>query len=764
MQRDLVQLYERECEEIAARLPKVLRNVAGYNLHRLGGPSPNLARLLVGSEGTLAVFTDLTLQLQPIPAHRAVGVCHFPTLHAAMEATQHIVTLEPSSVELTDRAMLSLARERPEFTDRVARFVRGDPGALLFVEFSGDTADDVLRGLEQLTQLMRDLGHQDAVVPARGRALQREIWAVRKAALNIVMSMRDDRKPVSFIEDCAVPLEHLAAYTDAIEEIFARHRTTGTFYAHASVGCLHIRPALNLKDPHDVRTMRTIAEEAHQLVRRFGGSHSGEHGDGLVRSEFLTPMLGTRLVDAFGEVKQIFDPTGILNPGKIVDPPRMDDRSLMRYGPEYRALPIAPALDWTSWGGWLGAAEMCNNNGACRRREPGAMCPSFRATHDERDVTRGRANSLRLALSGQLGPEALTSHAMYETMDLCVGCKACRRECPTGVDMARMKIEFLHQYHRKHARSLADLAIAHLPRYAPWASRLPALFNLRNRHAPLARVSERWLGLSARRRLPSWRRDIARDRTTSGEAEAVLFVDTFNRYFEPENVRAALAVLDAAGIPVAIATSGAGTRPLCCGRTYLNAGMMDEARAEAQRVLAALAPSRAGTPIIGLEPSCIMTLRDEFPALLPGPVSADVAQRSMLFEDFLVRRHDRLAGVFEDVSQRIVIHPHCHQRAFGAADLTAQALGTMPSVETVTLDAGCCGMAGAFGYEARHYDVSMRIGELDLFPALRAEPDQTVIVAGGTSCRHQIRDGTGREALHPARALEAMLRQKTVRT
>lgn len=761
----LIGIYRREAAEIAARFPRVLRNVAGYSLDRLGGESPNLAHLLVGSEGTLAAFTDLTLRLQSIPAHRVLGVCHFPTLHAAMDATRHIVTLAPSAVELTDRAMLSLARDRPEFADRVTRFVTGDPGALLFVEFSGDTADAVREGLSRLVDLMGELGYPNAVVPAPDPGFQREIWSVRKAALNIVMSMRGDRKPVSFIEDCAVPLEHLAAYTDALEEIFARHGTTGTFYAHASVGCLHIRPTLNLKTPDDVRTMRAIVEEAHQLVRRFGGSHSGEHGDGLVRSEFLEPMLGPRLVRAFGEVKQLFDPSRVMNPGKIVDPPRMDDRTLMRYGPEYGARPITPALDWAPWGGLLGAAEMCNNNGACRRRRPGAMCPSFRATADERDVTRGRANSLRLALSGQLGPNALTSQEMHETMDLCLGCKACRRECPTGVDMARMKVEFLHHYHRRHRRSLRDLAVAHLPRYAPIAARIPALFNLRNHSRRLGRWSERWMGISRHRVLPAWRRDAIRGHHTPRDPAVVLFVDTFNRYFEPHNVRAAVAVLESVGLRVAFATPREGGRPVCCGRTYLNAGMVEQARAEGARVVAALAPyMERDVPVIGLEPSCILTLRDELPAVIPGDLTARIGERTMLFEDFVRRHRDRFADAFRPCPQRVVIHPHCHQRAFGAAETTAQALDAVPGLTTTTLDAGCCGMAGAFGYEAEHYDVSMRIGELDLFPAVRAQPPGTIYVAGGTSCRHQIHDGTGKEAVHVARLLEGLLKNSQGRT
>ncbi|HXV85261.1 MAG TPA: FAD-binding and (Fe-S)-binding domain-containing protein, partial [Gemmatimonadales bacterium] len=468
--RTLRRIYLREADELERRIPRVVRHVAGYNLHRIGPPDFNLARLLVGSEGTLAFFTAVELDLVPIPRHTVLAVCHFRSLRAAMEATRHIVALGPSAVELVDRSLLDLARENTAFRGAIGRFVRGEPGALLLVEFAGEESAAQLQAMESLSQLMDTLHDAAGMVRAEAPAFQREIWAVRKEGLNIVMSMKGDVKPVSFIEDCAVPLEHLAAYTDGLAEIFRRHGTSGTWYAHASVGCLHIRPALNLKDVGDVRKMRAIAEEAHALVRAFKGSHSGEHGDGIVRSEFIEPMLGARLARAFAEVKDCFDPGGLFNPGRIVRPPRMDDRTLFRFAPEYGPRAPATALQWSGWGGVVGAVEMCNNNGACRKATAGVMCPSYRITGDERDTTRGRANTLRLALTGQLGPGALTSAAMKDTMGLCVSCKACRRECPTGVDMARLKTEFLHHYHRRHGHTLGQWATAYLPRFAPWAS------------------------------------------------------------------------------------------------------------------------------------------------------------------------------------------------------------------------------------------------------------------------------------------------------
>src|SRR6516162_4939461 len=614
--RDLVRrmraLHRRDAEEIERRFPKVLRRVGGYNIDSISDSGHNMARLLVGSEGTLAFFNEIELELQPIPAHRVLGICHFPTFYGAMAATRRIVELGPSAVELVDRTMIELSRDIPMFRPVVERFVRGEPAALLLTEFAGDDRPENLRRLKALVELMGDLGHPGAVVEAVDPAFQQAVWEIRAQGLNIMMSMKGDGKPISFLEDCAVRLEDLADYTDRLTRIFEKHGTYGTWYAHASVGCLHVRPVLNLKQELEVRKMRAIAEEAFAMVREYKGSHSGEHGDGLVRSEFHEVMFGPHLVRAFEEVKDAFDPQGLFNPGKIVRAPKMDDRSLFRFKPDYRRLPLETALDWSEWGGFAAAAELCNNNGACRARDAGVMCPSFRATGDEQHLTRGRANTLRLALSGQLGREALASDDMRETMALCISCKGCKRECPTGVDMARMKIEFLHHYRQRHGLTPRDRLIAYLPRYAPYAARIAPLMNARNRVPSLARVGERRLGLSARRKLPEWSARPYRGSTSGSGREVVLLVDTFNRYFEPENARAAEHVLRRAGYRI-VSPDPANDRPLCCGRTFLTAGLVEEARREATRVLDALAPHvAASTPIVGLEPSCLLTLRDEF--------------------------------------------------------------------------------------------------------------------------------------------------------
>ncbi len=796
-------IARREADEIETRWPKVLRRVQGYNLDMVlpGSESKpalhNLAHLLVGSEGTLAFSKRVTLKLSRIPAHKVLGVVHFDRFYQAMDLTRHIVTLDPDAVELVDRTMIDLARGNAAFRAIVTRFLRGEPEAIMLVEFAGEDRNTQIAKLQRLAQMMGDLGHPGAVVEITDAALQKEIWEVRKAGLNIMMSMKGDGKPVSFIEDCAVPLEHLAEYTDRLTKIFAKHGTRGTWYAHASVGTLHVRPILDMRRD-GAEKMRAIAEEACAMVREFKGAFSGEHGDGLVRSEWIEPMLGSRLGAALTQIKDLFDPKGLMNPGKIVRPAKMDDRSLFRYKPGYRVERLNTALDWSDWGGFGPAVEMCNNNGHCRKFDAGTMCPSFRVTRDEQHLTRGRANTLRLAISGQFGPDALTSDAMRETMALCVSCKGCKRECPTGVDMARMKIEFLHQYNKRHGLTLRQRMIAWLPRYAPIVSKFAPWLNLRDAIPGLPLLTEKLIGLSAKRSLPRWAGRLSLTPTPPltfspsplaghpgearsahlegrgeegggrGEAgavgEVVLLVDTFNRYFEPENVRAALDVLAAAGYKVEMATPRDGGRPLCCGRTFLAAGLVDEARVEAQRMLDALRPFvDRGVPIVGLEPSCLLTLRDEFLVMgLDGEIGP-TAERALLFEEFLADEADagRLRLVLAPLqAQTALLHGHCHQKAFDAMPAVRKVLGMIPGLKVQTVDSGCCGMAGSFGYEAEHFAVSMKMAEQALLPAVRKAGPATIVVADGTSCRHQIHDGARRKALHVALVLQMSLEER----
>ncbi|WOH52462.1 FAD-linked oxidase C-terminal domain-containing protein [Bradyrhizobium sp. sBnM-33] len=698
-----------------------------------------------------------------------MGVCHFPDFRLAMQTTQHIVALNPVAVELVDNNVLALGADIPIFVKTLDDVTRGKPNCLLLVEFAGNDLEELRNDLRRLDQCMSDFGLSDSVVDVTEPSRQKSVWEVREACLNIMMSMKGDGKPISFIEDCAVPLEHLADYTDAVTDIFAKHGTRGTWYAHASVGCLHVRPILNMKEDDGLRRMRAIAEETADLVRRFKGSFSGEHGDGISRSEYIEPLFGAKLTRAFEQVKDGFDPDNRLNPGKIVRPLRMDDRSLMRFKSGYAASkPTYTVLDWSEWGGFGAAVEMCNNNGTCRKLAGGTMCPSYRATKDEQHVTRGRANTLRLAISGQLGPGAFTSREMKETMDLCVSCKSCKRDCPTGVDMARMKIEFLHHYYGRHGLPLREKLIAHLPRYAGFASRIAPLMNLRDRIPLLARLSERYLGFSAKRSLPKWRHpwkekgSLAKPENVLDDGrDVVLFGDTFNRYFERENLEAAEHVLAAAGYRMHRVAAPGSSRPLCCGRTYLASGQTDAARGEAQRTLNALRPFvERGARVVGLEPSCIFTFRDEMKALLPGEGSAFIQGKALLFEEMVAA--DLEAGNIDlrlrNLEGKVVhLHGHCHQKAFATMGPVETVLRSIPGLEVRSIDGSCCGMSGAFGFTAENIDVSMKMAELSLLPAVRQAGGNDFIVADGTSCRHQIHDGAGREAIHVVRLLERAL-------
>ena len=789
LQPRLLDMGVAHAGDIVEGFPKVLRRVGGYNVDALMpdamalrpggavGDGINLSHLLVGSEGTLAFSTAIELKLSPLPAKKLMGICHFPTFYKAMDAAQHLVTLDPVAVELVDDTMIELARSIPIFQPTVEEAVRGDPAALLLVEFAEEDMAENEARLRRLHAMMGDLGFgwdkgddwRGGVVDAIAPAMQGRIAEWRKSGLNIMMSMKNEAKPVSFLEDCAVELKDLAEYTDRLTKIFDKHDAKGTWYAHASVGCLHVRPVLDMKQASGAETMRAIAEEAFALVREFGGSHSGEHGDGIVRSEFNDRMFGPVLPDLFRQVKAMFDPQGMFNPGKITDAPRMDDRSLFRFAPGYEVEDVESLLDWAEWlgaaGGLQGAVEMCNNNGACRKLEGGVMCPSYRATRNERDAVRGRANTLRLAISGQLGPDAMTSDAMAETMKLCVSCKACKRECPVGIDMARMKIEVTAARAARHGVPLHDKLIAYLPAYAPLASKLASLSNILQsawRHVPgLSGLISRVSGFTTRRSLPRWHANAFRvgeigSAPTGNGVPVVLFADTFNRYFEPENLRAAVRVLRAAGYDV-FSPAPAEGRPLCCGRTYLSAGMVDAARAEAERLVAALHPlARSGVRIVGLEPSCTLALRDEIPALLASAQANEVAEATMTFAELLAA--DRPDLPLATTGGAVKLHGHCHQKAFDLVKPAEAVLRDLAGAEVETIETSCCGMAGAFGYGRETYDVSIRMAEAALLPAVRAADADTAIVADGTSCRCQIEDGSGREAHHLARHLDTLMR------
>ncbi len=769
----LVKIGRRERAEIDNRFPKVMRRVGGYNIDALVAVHDkiNSAHLLIGSEGTLALTHAVELKLSPLPQNKVLGICHFPNFHAAMDATQHIVELGPVAVELIDRTMIELSREIGLYQPTIDKMVRGEPEALLLVEFAENDQNENLRRLQALHEVMKALGFEftnstktkGGVVDAIDRSFQASVFEVRKAGLNIMMSMRDDRKPISFVEDCAVDLKDLAEYTAKLTEIFSRYGTRGTWYAHASVGCLHVRPVLNLREATDIRAMRGIAEECFDLVLQYKGSHSGEHGDGLCRSEFHEKMFGRRMVETFGEVKQLFDPDGMMNPGKIVDPPRMDDARLFRFPPEYTVPEINTVLDWQGWtgcgGGFQGAVEMCNNNGACRKLKGGVMCPSYRVTRDEQHVTRGRANVLRLAISNQLGPDAMSSDEMQDALRLCNSCKACRRECPTGVDMARMKIEVAAARYDAQGATTHQKLIAHLPRIAPYASRLLSVSNLFSTSTWLRTVLEPLTGFSRQRPLPQWHRQPFLNTKPCGPLSGkpvVLFADTFNRWFAPQTLYAAQAVLMAAGYRVHCATAVDGRYPLCCGRTYLTNGMAVEARREVDRLLAAVEPFLdQGVPIVGLEPSCILGLRDEIPLLMRSKVADRLKQNSYLFEEFIAQENIEMK--FKSLDRNALVHGHCHQKSFAQMEWVENVLAQIPGLTFSVVESGCCGMAGAFGYSRQTWHVAEKMAELDLLPAIRNAALDTAIVADGISCRHQIELNSGRQAVHVAQLMQSAL-------
>ncbi len=802
----------RACaKEIELRWPKVLRRVGGYNLDIYNNQSErpyteddsvNLAHLLVGSEGTLAYTRRLTLKLEPLPRSKALGIVNFPTFQQAMSAPQHIVKLKPTAVELVDRVMIDLSLDNPAFRDTIRTALIGEPAAILLVEFADEDGSEARTRLQDLKELMADLGLPGSVVEMQDGKSQQNLWEVRKAGLNIMMSLRGDGKPVSFVEDCAVPLEHLAEYTDALTQVFERYGTHGTWYAHASVGTLHVRPILDMRTDGPeggAYKMRAIAQATSGLVRKFKGAYSGEHGDGICRGEWIQWQFGPQINAAFRAIKNHVDPIGLFNPGKIIDPPRMDDSSLFRFPPpsaphRYQTLAFKPVLDWSAWnvrndpltgalsapgtggdvtGGFAKAVEMCNNNGHCRKFDAGTMCPSYRVTHDERHLTRGRANTLRLALSGQLGADAFVSEEMHGTMELCVSCKGCRSECPTGVDMAAMKVEFLAHYKNLQGFSMRDRLIGHLPDYAAAASRFSMLLNLRDKLPSVAWLSEKLLGFAAKRPLPVWRRRTFwrvldeqlfsdADQTLQAGAAtgkaAVLFVDTFNGIFENENALAAARVLRAAGYTLHTLRKDKGH--FCCGRTYLGTGMLERARAKLAELVGALLPFAArGIAIVGLEPSCLLTLRDEALRLNLGSAAQMVASRASLLEEFIAREAQagRFDLEFAQIHDRILVHGHCHQKAFAAISPVLEVIRLIPGAKPELINSSCCGMAGSFGYEAKHFNLSMKMAELSLLPAVRAKPD-ALIIADGTSCRHQIHSGSGRRPMHVARLLEQQMR------
>ena len=746
-------------DEIDQRFPKIQRRVAGYNLDELGLRNGfNLAGLLVGSEGTLAINTEACVQLVRKPEHAVLGVCHFETFSDSMQASASIVTLEPHAIELSDKLLIDFARESPLHRDKL-HFVHGNPEALLIVEFAGEELGLLNKKLDTLSVLMRDLGFGDNVVRVTEPVRCAEVWAVRKAGLGLLGSVRGGAKPVAFVEDTAVAPEQLPEFTAAFREVLNRYGVRAAFYGHASVGCLHVRPMLDLRKAEDVGKYRAIAEEVTELTMKFGGTHSGEHGEGLARSEFNPKVFGETLYAAFREVKAAFDPHGRMNPGKKVDAPPMDKN--LRYGAAYTTTFPVPILDYAEFGGMDSAIEMCNGNARCRKSEVGTMCPSYMVTLDEMHSTRGRANALRAAISGGLPTESLYSDEMHEVMELCIGCKACKLECPSQVDMAKHKYEFQVQYHARTGVPLRTLALGHAHAVAAIGSAFAPLSNL-GQWGPLRWLTNTVLGLDSRRSLPRFRRDTfwrwwqqqsARTQVHSPKT-VVLLADTFTNYYEPAVAIDAVRLLEAAGYTVVV------PKPTCCGRPQISKGLhapaVDAARATVMQLLPYI---DRGVPILGLEPSCLLTFRDEYPSLLQSEESRTLAAGSWLVEEFLANEAaaGQLTLNLRSRDSEVLLHGHCHQKAIATTRATRAALDLIPGLKVSEIDSGCCGMAGSFGYEVGHYDLSAAMAERVLAPRIREASQDTTIVANGTSCRHQIADLTGRTALHVVQVLARAL-------
>ncbi|MFQ5568131.1 MAG: FAD-binding and (Fe-S)-binding domain-containing protein [Rhodothermales bacterium] len=768
--RGLDQLLKARGPIIERDTPKHWRRNSGYRLEYVlnengeaGRPATtrNVAQLLCGSEGTLAVSTELTLSLVPRPKRTALGIVHFHARPEALRAVTTILETEPSAVELLDGVAIEQTRRTPGFAHRLT-FVEGSPGAVLITEYYGEAERTLRSRLEDLERALDRAGQGYAVVRVVEPSQIQNVWAVRKAGLGLIMGVKGEYKPVAVIEDASVPVEHLADYIEELDRLLAETDTRAAYYAHASAGCLHVRPFLNTRDPRDVAKMREISQGSMELVARYGGSVSSEHGDGLVRGWLNERFLGPDLYQVHRELKEIFDPECILNPGKIVDTPPPGDN--LRLGPAYRAMPIREMLDWSRDGSLAEAVEMCNGNGACRKLHSGVMCPSFMATREEEHSTRGRANALRAAMSGLLPPEEWTGARMYEVMDLCIQCKACKVECTSNVDMAKMKTEWLSHYQEANGPSRRARLFVYQPRLARLLSGgvKARIVNWASSLKPVRALLKQTLGISPERTVPPFAREpfttwFAGQQWEDEGASVVLFADTFNNYQHPETARAAAEFLHRTGYRVIVPDART-----CCGRPFLSKGFVTEAQERALQTVDALYPyAEQGLPIVGLEPSCILTFLDEFLTLLPGDLRARrVAEVTMTFEQYVARLAD--AGALADVAwtddtRRVLLHGHCHQKALVGTGPAERCLSLPPSYTTETVDAGCCGMAGAFGYEKEHYALSIKMAEHRLAPAVRAAAEDTIIAAAGTSCRAQIRDTTGRHALHPAEVLRDAL-------
>jgi FAD/FMN-containing dehydrogenase/Fe-S oxidoreductase len=751
--RKLFEVGEANREEVLRRYPKIQRRVSGYNLDEfVGGSDFDMARFVVGSEGTLVAITDARLRIVPRPRHKALAVLHFHELLESMEATVATLEMDPAAVELIGSMIIRQARTNLQYS-RLTDFIEGDPEALLVVELNGESEAEVESKLDALDERMARsrLGYATRrVVKAEDQA---KVWAVRKAGLGLMMNVPGKAKPLPFVEDTAVSPEVLPEFVRRFDEIVRDHGTTAGYYGHASVGCLHIRPLIDLTLQDDVDRMVSIATQISDLTLEFGGSMSGEHGDGLVRSHWNEKMFGSQIYEAFRQVKAAFDPKGIMNPGKIVDGPPMTEN--LRTSPAYRTREVKTAFAYAQEGSFADAIDMCNGQGACRKVLGGTMCPSYMVTRDEQDSTRGRAMALRAAMSGALPPESLTGRRLHEVMDLCLECKGCKAECPSNVDMAKLKYEFMGKYREEHGSSMRDLLFGNIATLSRWGSFFAPVSNWSLRSGALRSVLDSQVGIDGRRRIPEfasqsfrqWFRARGGSPASNGvKGQVVLFPDTFTDYNHPNLGMAATKVLENLGFQVIVPN----TR--CCGRPMLSKGMMDKAQRNARFNVETVYPYiEQGAKLVGVEPSCILSFQDDYVDLLGGDAKARaVSESTMLVEEFVIYAQEEHGSSldFKGTAPRTLFHGHCHQKALVGTGPAMEVLRLLPGSDTTEIPSGCCGMAGSFGFEKEHYDMSMRIGEQVLFPAIRAQEGEFVVVSEGVSCRQQIGQGTGRAAKH----------------
>jgi Fe-S oxidoreductase/FAD/FMN-containing dehydrogenase len=759
--REVLRLAAQHKNEILARYPKIMRRVSGYNLDEFIKNKPvNLARLLVGSEGTLATVVEAKMRLVPKPKWTAMNVVHFNDDIEALEAAQTILETSPYALESTDRMILDLARGNIVQSQRLG-FVQGNPSSLLMVEYAGETEDEVKEQVLKLEAVRQRNKIGYAATLAFKPEEVRAIWGVRKAGLGLLLGTTGDRKPIAFVEDAAVEPAKLPEFIKRFRAIVAGHDTVAGYYGHCSVGCMHIRPLINLKEESEKAKMVSIANAVCDLVLEFDGAMSGEHGDGLARSHFNLRLFGPALYDAFRQVKRAFDPKNLMNPGKIVDSPAMTES--LKISPQYKTWEPHATLDFSGQGGFVRAVEMCSGMGECRKKLDGTMCPSYMGTLDEEHSTRGRANALRSVLSGIVPKEEFTGKRLYDIMDLCLECKACKAECPSNVDMAKIKYEFLDHYHRANGLPLRNKMFGAIEAINSIGSKLAPVSNWIASSAPNRWLMEKLTGIDRRRPLPefagesfeSWfRRHTAEGDGAKGEV--VLFNDTFNNFNTPNVAITATRFLEKSGYRVLL------VEKKCCGRPMISKGMLSAAKENAAWNVERLAPyAEKGTPIVGLEPSCLLTLRDEYPEFIRTNAAKKVAENSFLLEEFVMREigAGRIKFNSHGKAKKALLHGHCHQKALVGTGPTIAMLKAA-GYEVSEVDSGCCGMAGSFGFEKEHYELSTKIGNRRLAPAVKAAAIDVEVVAPGISCRQQIDHLAGRKAKHPAELLlESLMAQ-----